>query len=287
MIQTLPFGRTGHASSRTLFGAAALGSVSQRDADATLDLLLEHGVNHIDTAASYGNAEERLGPWMEKHRADFFLATKTEDRTFKAAKDSIRRSLERMRVSQLDMIQLHCLVEPRDWETAMGPGGALEALVEARDEGLVRFIGVTGHGLSVARMHIKSLEKFDFDAVLLPWNFSLSQNAEYAADFRELERLCQSRGVAMQTIKAVVRRPWGEGERNRTTWYEPLEQQDDIDRAVHWLLGHEGLFLNTVGDLTVLPRVLDAANRFEQSESVSDSEMSAMTEKSQMAPLFV
>ncbi len=285
MISTHPFGRTGHLSSRAIFGAAALGNVTQKEADATLETLLEYGVNHIDTAASYGEAELRIGPWMNAHRGDFFLATKTEHRTYQEAKDSIHRSLERMRASQLDLIQLHCLVEPEEWQTAMGPGGALEALVEAREEGLARFIGVTGHGLSVARMHLRSLERFDFDSVLLPWNYGLSQNADYASDFRELEQLCLARGVAMQTIKAVVRRPWGEGERNCATWYQPLEEQEDLDRAVHWLLGHDGLFLNTVGDIGVLPRVLDAANRFEQ--GASDEEMEAMMEQREMAPLFV
>ncbi len=285
MIETTRFGRTAHQSTRTLFGAAALGEVTQKEADATLETLLEYGVNHIDTAASYGNAEERIGPWMNAHRNDFFLATKTGERTYQAAKDSVHRSLERMRVSQIDLIQLHCLIEPGEWETAMGPSGALEALIEARDEGLVRFLGVTGHGLNVARMHIQSLERFDFDTVLLPWNYGMSQNAEYAADFHELETMCRARDVAMQTIKAVLRRPWGEGERNCATWYQPLELQDDIDRAVHWLLGHEGLFLNTVGDIHVLPRVLDAAARFE--DGASDEDMNAMLEQSAMAPLFV
>ncbi len=284
MIETFPFGRTGHNSTRTLFGAAALGEVTQAQADATLETLLQYGVNHIDTAASYGNSEERLGPWMNAHRGDFFLATKTGERTYQGAKDSIRRSLERMRVSQLDLIQLHCLIDPEEWETAMGPGGALEALVEARDEGLVRFIGVTGHGLSAARMHLRSLERFDFDSVLLPWNYGQSLETEYAAEFRELESLCRERNVAMQTIKAVLRRPWGEVERNRNTWYEPLELQDDIDLAVHWLLQHEGLFLNTVGDITVLPRVLDAANRFK--DGVDEARMNALLEERAMAPLF-
>ncbi|BCM90698.1 hypothetical protein IAD21_02558 [Abditibacteriota bacterium] len=285
MIETLAFGRTGHISTRTIFGAAALGDVTQEAADATLETLLEYGVNHIDTAASYGHAEERIGPWMAAHRTDFFLATKTGDRTYQAARDSIHRSLERMRVSQLDLIQLHCLIDPKEWEVAMGPKGALEALIEARDEGLVRFIGVTGHGLNAARMHIQSLKRFDFDTVLLPWNYGMSQDAAYAASFRELEDLCRARNVALQTIKALLRRPWGREERNRATWYQPLEVQGDIDRAVHWLLSHEGLFLNTVGDIGVLPRVLEAASRFEQGVAATD--MEAMLEQSEMAPLFV
>lgn len=285
MIETLTFGRTGHRSTRTLFGAAALSNVSQAEADATLETLLEFGVNHIDTAASYGNAEERIGPWMGAHRDDFFLATKTGERTYQAAKDSLHRSLERMRVSQIDLLQMHCLIDPAEWEVAMGPGGALEAFIEAQDEGLVRFLGVTGHGLGVARMHIQSLQRFDFDSVLLPWNFGMSQNADYSADFRELEVICRKRNVAIQTIKAVLRRPWGDEERNRATWYQPLEDQADIDRAVHWIFAQDGLFLNTVGDITVLPRVLDAASRFERGVEATD--MEAMLRDSEMAPLFV
>ena len=285
MIEILPFGRTGHLSTRTIFGAAALGGVTQDEADATLETLLAYGVNHIDTAASYGHAEERIGPWMANHRADFFLATKTGERTYEAARASIHRSLERMRVSQIDLIQLHCLIDDAEWDLTMGENGALRALVEARDEKLGRFLGVTGHGVGVARMHLKSLQRFDFDTVLLPWNYTMSQNAEYSADFRELQAVCQARGVAMQTIKAVSRRPWGDNERDRATWYQPLEEQGDIDLSVHWLLAHGGLFLNTVGDIGVLPRVLDAASRF--TGGIADEEMNALLQKSDMIPLFV
>jgi aryl-alcohol dehydrogenase-like predicted oxidoreductase len=285
MIEKYPFGRTGHLSTRTIFGAAALGEVTQDEANRTLDLLLEHGVNHIDTAASYGAAEERIGPWMAAHRGDFFLASKTGKRTYAEAKAEIERSLNLLQVEQIDLLQLHCLIDEKEWETAMGSGGALEALVEARDAGRIRFIGVTGHGVGVAKMHLRSLARFDFDAVLLPWNFSMSQNAEYAADFRELETLCQSRDIPVQTIKAVARRPWDDQERTRATWYQPLEAQNDIDDAVHWLLSHPGLFLNTVGDIHVLPRVLEAASRFEGGRS--DEEMSRLMKSQEMAPLFV
>ena len=163
MIPTETFGRTGHRSTRAIFGAAALSAVTQAEADRTMELLLRSGVNHIDTAASYGDSELRLGPWMERHRADFFLATKTGERTSQAAYDQIRRSLERLRVDHVDLIQLHNLVDPTEWETALGPGGALEAAIRAREEGLVRFIGVTGHGITVAAMHRRALERFDFE----------------------------------------------------------------------------------------------------------------------------
>lgn len=284
MIRKQPFGRTGHSSTATIFGAAALGSVDQATADRTLDLLLEYGVNHIDTAASYGDSEERIGPWMAQHRDDFFLATKTGERTYQAAKEQIHRSLERMQVDQIDLIQLHNLVHPDDWDTAMGPGGALEAVVEAREAGLVRFIGVTGHGLTVAAMHRRSLERFDFDSVLLPYNVVLMQNAKYADDFNRLSAICRERNVAMQTIKSITRGPWGSQERNHGTWYQPLETQADIDIAVHWVLGEGRVFLNTAGDVNLLPMILNAASRF--SSRPDDETVARILRERQMTSLF-
>lgn len=285
MITKQPFGRTGHQSTRTLFGAAALSRVTQAEADQTLELLLQYGINHIDTAASYGDSELRIGPWMGRHRQDFFLATKTGERSYQAARDQIQRSLERLRVDQVDLLQLHNLVDPQEWEVAMGPGGALEAAIEAREQGLVRYIGVTGHGVTIAAMHKRSLERFDFDSVLLPYNYVMMKNAQYAADFEALLKLCQERNVAVQTIKSITRRPWGDQHHSRATWYEPLEDQADIDLAVHWVLGRPGIFLNTVGDIHVLPKVFDAASRFK--ERPSQEEMEAVFARLEMAPLFV
>ncbi|UCH24811.1 MAG: aldo/keto reductase [Trueperaceae bacterium] len=284
MIAKQAFGRTDHSSTRTIFGAAALGQVTQGEADRTLELILEHGINHIDTAASYGEAELRIGPWMARHREDFFLATKTGERTFEGARDEIRRSLERLRVDQVDLIQLHNLVDAEEWEVAMNAGGALDAAIEAREEGLVRYIGVTGHGLGVAARHKQSLERFDFDAVLLPYSYVLMQNEQYAADFEALMAVCRERKVAVQTIKSITRRPWGDIAQNRATWYQPLEDQRDIDKAVHWVLGRPEVFLNTVGDIYVLPKVLSAAERFEG--PVSDAEMEAVVGVRHMEPLF-
>lgn len=284
MIDKMPFGCTGHKSSRVIFGAAAFGGVTQEEADRTMELLLQYGVNHIDTAASYGASEERLGPFLEKHRAEFFLATKTGERTYQKAKDEIHRSLERLRVEQIDLLQLHCLVDLQEWETALGPGGALEAAIEAREAGLVRFIGVTGHGLPVAERHVMSLQRFDFDSVLLPWSYILMQNTQYAADFQALRQLCSERGIALQTIKAISRRPWGEQTRSSATWYQPIEEQEALDKAAHWVLGHHDLFLNSVGDIHVLPLLLDAASRFESTPS--DEEMQQVLEQQAMEPLF-
>lgn len=284
-IEKRLFGRTGHMSTVTLFGAAALGSVSQADADRTLDLLLEYGVNHIDTAASYGDAELRIGPWMAQHRKDFFLATKTGQRTYAAAREEIHRSLDRLRVDSIDLIQLHALVHPDEWDTAMGPGGALEACIEAREQGLVRFIGVTGHGRTIAAMHRRSLARFDFDSVLLPYSYTVMQDEVYEHDFELLFKMCQERNVAVQTIKTITRGPWATTERTRSTWYQPLEAQSDIDLAVHWAMGRPGIFLNTVGDIHLLPRVLDAAARYERRPT--DEEMKALVQAERMTSLFV
>jgi aryl-alcohol dehydrogenase-like predicted oxidoreductase len=285
MIENLPFGRTGHMSTRTLFGAAALGQVSQAEADQTLKVLLKYGINHIDTAASYGDAELRIGPWMEGHRQDFFLATKTEKRTYQEAKDELQRSLERLQTDHVDLWQIHAITEETQWETALGPGGALEAFIEAREQGLVRFLGITGHGTKIAELHKRSLERFDFDSVLLPYNYIMMQNPQYAADFEALYQVCQERNVAVQAIKSIARGPWGDKPRTRACWYEPFEDQPDIDRAVHYVFDKPGVFLNTVGDIHLLPRVLDAASRF-QKTGPSDEEMQTMVETMGAEPLF-
>jgi aryl-alcohol dehydrogenase-like predicted oxidoreductase len=263
VIATAPFGTTGHDSTRTIFGAAALGSVSQADADHALELLLEHGVNHIDTAASYGDSELRIAPWLRRDRDHFFLATKTGKRDCAGAREEIRRSLDRLGVDRVDLLQLHNLVDVIEWEFALREGGALDAAVEARDEGLVRFIGVTGHGLTVARMHLRSLDRFPFDSVLVPYSYVQMRDARYASDFEELTAVCAERGVALQTIKSISLAPWDGRTQTAATWYEPLSEQADIDLAVHWVLGRPGVFLNTAGDVALLPKVLDAAGRFE------------------------
>lgn len=286
MIPSLPFGRTGHISTRTIFGAAAFADVSQEVADATLELLLQYGVNHIDTAASYGRAEERIGPWMKRHRDDFFLATKVEERTYKPAWESIRRSLKRLQVEQVDLLQLHSVGDPADWDTVMNPGGALEALLEAQQQGLTRFIGITGHGTQIARLHLRALERVDFDAVLLPYNYPMMQNPQYAAGFEALLEVCRARNVAVQTIKSLARGQWGKYPHTRTTWYEPLEDQEDIDSAVHWVFAtRPEVFLNTTGDVFLLPRILDAASRFDPTAPIPD--MASIAAARQMKPLFV
>ncbi len=284
MIPKLEFGRTGHLSTRVLFGAAALSQVTQAEADKTLELLLEYGINHIDTAASYGEAELRIGPWMKDHRQDFFLATKTEKRTYQGAKDELQRSLKRLQVDSVDLWQMHFLVDEAEWQTAMGPDGALEAFIEAREQGLARNLGVTGHGLQVPDFHKRSLERFDFDSVLLPYNPLLMDDAQYAAGFEAVAATCQERNAAVQTIKAISSGPWNDHGKNRATWYKPLEEQAHINTMVQWVLGRPGIFLNSVGDIYLLPKVLDAAKRFD--ETINQSDFADMISQITVEPLF-
>ena len=285
MIPKQTFGRTGHQSTRAVFGGASLAKATQEEADQTLEVLLAYGVNHIDVAAGYGDAELRIASWLRAHPGRFFLATKTGGRTYDDAKRDIDRSLERMGVERIDLIQLHSLADPIEWDIALSPKGALEACVEAREQGLVRFIGVTGHGSQIAATHLRSLERFDFDSVLLPYSYIMMQDPHYAAAFERVLALCSERNVAVVTIKSIARRPWWGHEHTRATWYEPFEEQHDIDAAVHWVLARPTVFLATVGDFRLLPKVLDAASRF-----ISAPDEETMREQSarlEMLPLFV
>jgi len=285
MIPTSPFGSTGHASSRVIFGAAALMSINQDKADRLLDVLLEHGINHIDSAAAYGDSELRIGPWMREHRKSFFLATKTGDRTAQGARDSLHRSLDRLRVDHVNLIQLHNLAEEDEWQKALGAGGALEALLEARSQGLTRFIGVTGHGSRIPATHRRSLERFAFDSILFPYNFTMMSIPEYAAEAEALIRTCHERGIAVQTIKSAARRRWQNGDGPKFSWYEPLRDREALRRAVHFTLSRAGLFLNSSSDATLLPDILTAASEppLEPARAAMESDV----EHYAMEPLFI
>jgi aryl-alcohol dehydrogenase-like predicted oxidoreductase len=285
MIEKAMFGRTGHESTRAVFGGAALSKATQEQADQALEVLLRYGINHLDVAAGYGDAELRVAPWLRKCPGQFFLATKTGLRTYDDAKRQIHQSLERLGVERFDLIQLHSLADPIEWDTALSPKGALEACIEARDQGLVRFIGVTGHGAQIAATHFRSLERFDFDSVLLPYSYIMMQNSYYADAFERLATVCQERNVAMLTIKSIARSPWWGRERTRTTWYEPFSEQNDIDKAVHWVLARPGIHFACVGDLNLLPKVLDAASRF--TAKPDDDAMREQVGRLEMRPIFV
>lgn len=288
MIPTHPFGRTGHDSSRIIFGAAALGGMRQERADTTIEMVREAGINHFDTAASYGDSELRLADFLQDHRSDVFLATKTGDRDGDGARASIEKSLERMRIDQIDLIQFHNLAQDADWETVMADGGALQAAMQAQEEGLVRFIGVTGHGTRIAEMHLKSLDRFDFASVLLPYNYMQMQEERYRNEFEELYSLCQEKGVAMQTIKSIAKRRWQEGDESpRFSWYEPHKEDDVIERAVHFVLQREGLFLNTTSDARLLPKIFAAVASFNQGVSDNLESEVASDNAADAEPLFV
>ncbi len=285
MLPLAPFGRTGHESTRVIFGAAALGAMSQERADATMANVVEWGINHIDTAASYGASEDRLRSFLADHRSSFFLATKTGERSGAAARAELERSLERMGVDRVDLIQLHNLVDPDEWETAFAPGGAVEALAAARDEGLTSDIGVTGHGVPIAGMHLRSLERFDFASVLLPINFVMMDNPLYRADVEQLLDVCEQRGVAVQTIKSIARGAWADGDTKRFSWYDPLTDPEPIDRAVRYVLAHRQMFLNTTSDARLLPMIVDSAAG--DLERPSDDAMRADVAAEGITPLFV
>jgi aryl-alcohol dehydrogenase-like predicted oxidoreductase len=287
MIPRLPFGRTGHNSSRIIFGAAALDGMQQAKADKVIDMVIQAGVNHIDVAASYGDAEDRLAPFLQDHRAKVFIASKTGDREGVAARKSIERSLERMQIEQLDLIQFHNLAQDADWDIVMSPGGALEAAIQARDEGLVKHIGVTGHGTRIAEMHLKSLAKFDFASVLAPYNYNMMLEETYSREFEELYALCEEKGVAVQTIKAIAKRRWRDDDKSqRSSWYEPYRDDDVIERAVHFVLKRDRLFLNTTSDTTLLPKIFAAVESF--SNGVVDNlDAQVAADNAEGEPLFV
>ncbi|MDQ6771997.1 MAG: aldo/keto reductase [Candidatus Dormibacteraeota bacterium] len=285
-IPTLPFGRTGHQSTRVIFGGAALSRVTQDVADRALDVLLKHGLNHLDVAASYGDAELRVRPWLQRHPGRFFIATKTGERTATKAREELHRSLDRLGVDHVDLWQLHNLADPIEWDTALSPGGALAAAVEAKAEGLVRAIGVTGHGSQIAATHRRSLARFDFDSVLLPCNWPTMRLDYYRDNFEALVATCRERRTAVQTIKSIAYRHYMGRPRSHSTWYEPLEDPEHIRTAVRWVLGRQPeVFLITAGDVNLLPMVLEAAES--EWDVPSDVEMEGLVERLQMEPLFV
>ena len=284
-IERRPFGRTGHKSSAVIFGAAALWDVDQGTADRVLDMLFQYGINHIDTAPRYGDAEIRIGPWMDRHRAEFFLATKVAERDYEGAKASLYRSLDRLRTDRIDLVQMHALVYPDDCVQVFAESGALYALTEARENGLIDHIGITGHGWTVAAMHLQNLQKFDFDSILLPWNWFAANHVYYRPDFDEILAYCRERRIAVQTIKALARGAWAAGAvRNRTTWYQPVEDTQTIQDCVNWVLSEPDIFLNSVGDVELLPILLEAADKLKPKPD--DEAMKYMAESRGLSSIF-
>lgn len=284
-INKMIFGRTGHSSTRAIFGSVCLKQVSQNEADRILDLLLNYGINHIDTAPLYGDAEIRIGAWMRHYREHFFLATKINKRTKHEAREQFYRSLDRLQVDRVDLLQLHNLTDVVEREYIMAPMGALEFLVEAKEEGLARFIGITGHGIEAPKMHRLSLERFEFDTVLLPCNYLLMQNQYYFTEFNALISYCRKHKIAIQTIKSIARGYWGSKHRSHVTWYEPLHDEEAITKSVHWVLGIPNIFLITVGDIQELSKVLSAAASFHLPPL--DKEMLNLVKNLNFEPIFI
>lgn len=255
-------GRTGHESTVVTFGTAGIGRVSQAAADKAVEQILQHGVNHIDIAPSYGEAMERLAPWMPKIRDNVFLGAKTRERTRKSAWQNIESCINRLGVESFNLFQLHSVGTMEDLDAVTGSGGALEALVELRERGLTQWLGITGHGPDAPRVHLEALRRFDFDTVMFPLNATLYNNAEYRHYAEELLSLANERDVGIHTIKMLARGGWGEREREHSTWYDPHRDQSDIDGALWWLLSQPMHTAPSVGDVRLLPRALDAAERF-------------------------
>ncbi len=261
-MQKRRFGRTGHMSTVAIFGAAALWEMPQGEADAAIEQMIAAGVNHIDVAPSYGMAEKLLGPWMPRIRQQFFLGCKTMERMQETAAAELRRSLELLQVESFDLYQIHAITNMDELDQATRKGGALDAIIQARAEGLTRFIGITGHGVESPAVFIEALNRFDFDSVLFPINFVQYANPEYRENTEELLRLCRERDVGTMIIKSICRGPWGEQPKTHTTWYQPFEKMDIIQQAVDFALSQDITGICTVGDTRLLPRVLEACQNF-------------------------
>ena len=283
-METRRFGRTGHMSTVAIFGAAAFSNVSQEDADKSMERIIEAGVNHIDIARSYGEAELRVGPWMPRERGRFFLGSKTTERTKEGAWKELQESLKRLQIEALDLYQIHAVTTMDELDAVTMKGGALEAFLEARQNGLTQFIGITGHGVNAPQIYLEALRRFDFDTVLFPLNFVQMANPEYRGYAEELIATCKAKDVGTMIIKSITKAPWGDREHTATTWYEPFDNSEEIQKGVNFALSYDITGLCTAGDTRVLPMVLKACENFTR---LSDSEMEAMIESGkQYEPLF-
>ena len=278
------FGRTGHMSTIAIFGAAAFWEISQPDADKVIEQVIEAGINHIDVAPSYGQAEERIGPWMPRERERFFLGCKTMERTKQGAWDEMQRSLKLLQTESFDLYQCHAITTMEELDAVTMKGGALEAFVEARERGLTKYIGITGHGVDAPKIYLEALRRFDFDSILFPLNFVQMGNSEYRKNAEELIATCKTKDVGTMVIKTITKGPWGEREHTATTWYEPFDKAEEIQKAVNFALSHEVTGLCTAGDTRILPMVLKACENFTQLDKPAMEEI--IEAGRQLEPLF-
>ena len=261
-METRRFGRTGHMSTVAIFGAAALSQVTQEEADKAMEQVIEAGVNHIDVAPSYGEAELRIGPWMPRERGRFFLGCKTTERTKEGAWKEMQGSLKRLQTETFDLYQCHAITTMEELDAVTMKGGALEAFVEAREQGLTRYLGITGHGVNAPQIYLEALRRFDFDSILFPLNFVQMANPEYRRYAEELIAECKAKDVGTMIIKAITKAPWGERQHTATTWYEPFDKMDEIQKGVNFALSYDVTGLCTAGDTRLLPLFLQACENF-------------------------
>lgn len=283
-METRRFGRTGHMSTIAVFGAAAFWEISQVDADKVMESVIEAGINHIDVAPSYGQAELRIGPWMPRERGRFFLGCKTMERTQEGAWREMRESLKRLQTEAFDLYQCHAVTTMEELDAITMKGGALEAFVEARRAGLTKFIGITGHGINAPQIYLEALKRFDFDSVMFPLNFIQMANPEFRKYAEELIVTCKARDAGVLIIKSVTKAPWGERQHTATTWYEPFDKSAEIQRAVNFVLSHDVTGLCTAGDTRILPLVIDACQNF--SRLNRDEMNETIKSGKQFEPLF-
>ncbi len=278
------FGRTNHESTLAIFGAAAFYEISQKQADQTMELVIASGINHIDVAPGYGQAEERLGPWMETERDRFFLGCKTMQRTKETAHDELRHSLDLLRTASFDLYQFHAVCNMADLDLITSTGGALEAVLRAREEGLLKYIGITGHGLEVPAVLLEALRRFDFDSVLFPINFILYSDPDYRQRAEELLAQCANRDIGTLIIKSIARGPWGEKQKTNTTWYQPFTEKEWIQKGINFALSQPITGICTAGDVSLLPAILDAWENFTKLSALEQSEL--ISRASDFEPLF-
>lgn len=283
-METRRFGRTGHMSTIAIFGGAAFWQISQEDADKVIEQVIKAGINHFDIAPSYGQAEERVGPWMPRERGHLFLGCKTTERTREGAWNEMQRSLKRLQTETFDLYQCHAITKMEELDAVTMKGGALEAFVQARDEGLVKYLGITGHGAETPQIFLEALRRFDFDSILFPLNFVQLANPEYRKYTEELIAECKAKDVGTMVIKHITKGPWGEKPHTATTWYEPFDQIDEIQRAVNFALSYDVTGLCTPGDTRILPLVIQACENFHRLEIDALEEM--IQSGKQYEPLF-
>jgi len=283
-MQKRRFGRTEHMSSIAIFGAFALGQVTQEEADAVMETVLVHDVNHIDVAPSYYDAEMRLGSWLEYHRDRFFLGCKTQLRQKDQARDELHRSLERLRVDRFDLYQLHAVNTLEELDQCFSLNGSMEAILEAREEGLTRYVGITSHGLQAPSVQMAALQRFDFDSLLFPLNLKLWADEAYRWDATALLRMAAERDIGTMVIKAFTRGPWGRRVPSYHTWYEPFEDEDSIRQALRFVLSQPVTGLISAGDARLVSKILDAAEQFEPMDTAEQARWLATA--GQYEPLF-